>query len=103
MGKNQVRRGFRGFTLLETLITALLVELIVAGLLHFTGHVLACYHSNQVESREALELWNRGRDIRRVRPNSPDTFCPVAGARPLHRFILSNRNGRQWEVLCAEK
>ncbi len=97
------RSGSRGISLLETLITALLVTISVVGLLQFTGRMLEWYERNQLESREALDLWNRGRVLRRNRPDSADTLVPVPGARPLHRFILRKRHGGQWEVLCAEK
>lgn len=97
------RGGNRGISLFETLITALLVTICVAGLLQFTGGVLHWYARNQQETKETLELWNRGRDLRRNRPDSSDTIMPVPGARPLHRFIIKKRYGRQWEVLCAEK
>ncbi len=93
----------RGVSLIETLITALVVTITVAGLLQFTGLILLWHQVNQVESKEALELWNKGRQLRRAPPNSADTLMPVPGARPLHRFILKNRYGREWEVLCAEK
>jgi len=95
--------GSQGFSLFETLITALLVTIVVAGVLQFTGHVLFWYERNQVKSKETLDLWNRGRELRRNRPDSPDTVVPVPGARPLHRFVLRNQFGEQWEVLCAEK
>jgi hypothetical protein len=85
------------------MITALLVIICVAGLLQFTGHVLFWYGRNQLKSKEAVDLWNRSRQLRRHRPDSPATLVPVPGARPLHRFILQKEFGEQWEVLCAGK
>jgi len=93
----------RGFSLIETLITALVVTITAAGLFQFTGHVLLCHQINQAESKDVLGLWNQARGLRRSRPDSQDTIAPVPGARPVHRFILKNRYGREWEVLCAEK
>ncbi len=102
-GEVRVRPGNQGISLFETLITALLVTIGVAGLLQFTGSVLYWYERNQLESKETQDRWNRGRELRRNRPDSPDRSFPVPGARPLHRFILHKRYGGQWEVLCAEK
>ncbi len=93
----------RGIGLIEVLITALLITITVVGLLQFTGRVLFWYERNQLKSKEALDLWNRSRDLRRNRPDSLDTFVPVPGARPLHRFTIKKQDGGQWEVLCAEK
>ena len=102
-GEVRARPGSHGLSLVETLMTALLVTISVAGLLQFSGRVLNWYERNQQESKEALDRWNQARDLRRTRPDSPDTLVPVPGARPLHRFILYKRYGGQWEVLCAEK
>jgi Tfp pilus assembly protein PilV len=96
-------RTSRGISLIESLITALVVTITVAGLLQFTGQILRCHQLNQAQSKEALELWNKGREIRRSPPESLGNLVPVSGARPLRRFILKNRYGREWEVLCAEK
>lgn len=93
----------RGISLLETLISALVATIVVVGLLQFTGQILAWYQANQASSRETIELWNKGRDLRRTRPNSASTLIIVPGARPLHRFVLTNHGGAEWEVLCAEK
>lgn len=95
--------GALGISLIETMVTALLVTICVAGLLQFTGSVLQWYDRNQLESKETLEFWNRSRSLRNTRPDSPDIFLAVPGARPLHRFTIKKRYGRQWEVLCAEK
>ncbi len=97
------RPDSQGIGLVEVLITALLITITVVGLLQFTGRVLFWYERNQLESKEALDVWNRSRDLRRNRPNSLDRLVPVPGARPLHRFIIKKRYGGQWEVLCAEK
>lgn len=93
----------RGVSLIETLITALVVTVAVAGLLQFVGQALICHQINQTASKETMELWNKGRGLRLSRPDSQDTWVPVPGARPLHRFILKGRNGQEWEVLCADK
>ncbi|MFB3905925.1 MAG: hypothetical protein ACE15E_20960 [Acidobacteriota bacterium] len=95
--------GSRGVSLIETLLTALVVTVAVAGLLQFTAQILLWHGVNQAVSKEAFELWNKGRQLRRAPPDSPDTLAPVPGARPLRRFVLKNRFGREWEVLCAEK
>jgi hypothetical protein len=84
-------------------VTALLITICIAGLLQFTGHVLFWYQHHQLKSKESVDVWNRGRQLRRQRPDSPDLLVPVPGARPLHRFILQKQYGGQWEVLCAEK
>lgn len=93
----------KGIGLFETLITALLISIAVAGLLQFTGHALFWYERNQLASRDALSLWNRSRALRRNRPDSVSTLVPVPGARPIHRFRLRKLDGIEWEVLCAEK
>lgn len=100
---DQQFQSCRGVSLIETLISALVVTIAVVGLLQFTGQVLAWYQANQAASAQTLELWNKGRDLRRSRPDSTDTVVPIPGARPLHRFVLRNRNGSEWEVICAEK
>jgi Tfp pilus assembly protein PilV len=97
------QQGIRGFSLIESLISALLVMIFVIGLLQFTGQALLCYQINEDASTETFDLWNKARDLRRSASVSGDTLIPIAGARPLYRFTLTDSTGRQWEVLCAEK
>jgi len=80
----------------------LVVTIVVGGLLQFTGYVLVSYERNQAESKKALERWNASRTLRMSHPDSDQKLEPVAGARPLHRFILES-GANEWEVLCAEK
>jgi Tfp pilus assembly protein PilV len=105
MGASHVEKNPRtvsGMTLLETLVSLLILGMIAFGLLQFSGHAVNLCDRADRQAGGTTQLWNRSRVARMHRPEGAEAFTPFPEARPLYRALLADQ-GRSWEVLCAEK
>ncbi len=95
-----------GFTLLETLISMIILTLAVIGLLQALTLALRVYSLTDKHRQETLRRWNR---VEQIRMGSGVGGAPLSGlseGRRLYRFRLLDREDRQrtrWEILDGQQ
>lgn len=105
-GKRPKRVGRMGFTLLEALVTLLLVAGLAATLLHGLATALQAHTRSRQRWSATIDLWNRACLARIRRSEEGGEFRPMPQSRPIRRIVIEGAGAAKsvkWEVLRAEK
>ena len=95
-------RRENGFTLLEAVWSILFLTIAALALMGLAGQAIRA-HRQVLDSRvSSVRMWNQAADFFASGQNG-DALVPIPGRRPLRKMVLTNRYGRRWEVLRAEK
>ena len=101
-----MEKGELGFTLVEVLISLMLLILATAAL--FTGLDQAFRNYGLVEDRwkATVEVWNQIELLRADSPAAGEPLLILPNSRPLYRSVVrdSRLTGQSgWEIFIAEK
>ncbi len=94
------------FTLLETLISMIILTLAVVGLLQGLTLALRVYSLTDKHRLETLRRWNRAEQIRTGSAVDREPVAEIPIGRSLYRFKLLDQEGgqeAQWEILDGQQ
>ena len=100
------RTDSTAFTLLETLISMIILTLAVVGLLQALTLALRVYSLTDKHRLETLRRWNRVEQIRMGSPVDGEPIAELPSGRRLYRFKLLDQQGGQevrWEILDGQQ
>lgn len=91
-----------GFTLIEAVWSLLILTIMALGLIALAGQAIRS-HRRILDARIAtVRTWNHAADFHAGLADGED-FAPIPGRRPMRRLVLTDSQGRRWEVLRAGK
>ena len=107
LGASRVRekrgKGDKGMSLIEVLVSMLLLMVALVGGLQCLGRCLQLSHAAQKHWRDTLDTWNRSQVLRAQSPAVGDPIVIVPDARPMLESTLEGEGGPTWEILRAPK
>ena len=92
----------RGFSLLEVMISGLVLTIAATALLQSIGFVCQSYSSARNHWEGSVKLWRRVEESRTAPTIDAESIQILPEARPLYRTVVSDSD-RRWEVLRAQK
>lgn len=98
MGADRLKH--KGFSFLETVVSAALLGLVALMLLQSVGSAFQSYSASHRHWKAALELWNRAQQTRATPQSGGQWVFVLPQARPLYRVVLED-GVHQWEVLVS--
>ena len=101
-----MEKGELGFTLVEVLISLMLLIVVTASLLAGLGQAFRHYSLAQGRWKATVEVWNQIELLRSDSPATGETLLILPNSRPLYRSVIrdSRLMGQSgWEILIAEK
>ena len=104
--KGSMEKRELGFTLVEVLISLMLLILATTSLLDGLGQAFRHYHLAGSRWRGTIEVWNQIELLRADSSVAGEPVLILPNARPLYRSVirdsrLAGQSG--WEILIAEK
>ncbi len=95
-----------GFTLVEVLISLMLLILTSVSLLESLDQAFRHYRIAEQRWRATIEVWNQIELLRADSPAAGDSLLILPNSRPLYRSVIRDSRllGQSgWEVLIADK
>ena len=95
-----------GFTLVEVLISLMLLILTSVSLLESLDQAFRHYRIAEQRWRATIEVWNQIELLRADSPTAGDSLLILPNSRPLYRSVIRDSRllGQSgWEVLIADK
>jgi hypothetical protein len=99
-------KGELGFSLVEVLISLMLLILATVSLLQSLDQAFRHYSLAESRWKATVEVWNQIERLRASPPSAGDALLILPTSRPLYRSIVRDSRlvGHSgWEVLIAEK
>ena len=107
LGASRVRdsrgKGDKGMSLIEVLVSMLLLMVALVGGLQCLTHCLLLSTAAQKHWGGTLETWNQSQVLRAQSPAAGDPIVIVPDARPMLKSVLEGEGGATWEILRAPK
>lgn len=95
-----------GFTLVEVLISMMLLILTTVSLLGSLDQAFRHYRTAELRWRATIEVWNQIELLRADTPAAGDPLLILPDSRPLYRSVIRDSRllGQSgWEVLIADR